>query len=164
MNHDAYSSYHTVNLSAQTAQASPVQLVIVLMDGLQDELARARAHIAAKRYELKARSLDKCIDILTGLSSALDLDAGGEVVSWVDTLEFGRFGLPDGRDERGRVERPRGGHGLPLMHFARPGPPRRRHDDQISAGAGKGGEQPRKPDVVAGGQADAATGDGDDHR
>jgi flagellar secretion chaperone FliS len=81
LNHDAYSSYHTVNLSAQTAQASPVQLVIVLMDGLLDELARARAHIAARRYELKARSLDKCIDILTGLSSALDLDTGGEVVA-----------------------------------------------------------------------------------
>lgn len=81
MNHDAYSSYHAVNLSAQTAQASPVQLVIVLMDGLLDELARARAHITAKRYELKARSLDKCIDILQGLSSALDFDSGGEVVA-----------------------------------------------------------------------------------
>ena len=81
MTHDAYSSYHTVNLSAQTAQASPVQLVIVLMDGLLDELARARAHISAKRYELKARSLDKCIDILQGLSSALDTDSGGEVVT-----------------------------------------------------------------------------------
>lgn len=81
MNHDAYSSYHAVNLSAQTAQASPVQLVIVLMDGLLDELARARAHIMGKRYELKARSLDKCIDILQGLSSALDVDSGGEVVA-----------------------------------------------------------------------------------
>ena len=81
MTHDAYSSYHAVNLSAQTAQASPVQLVIVLMDGLLDELARARAHITARRYELKARSLDKCIDILQGLSSALDFDSGGEVVA-----------------------------------------------------------------------------------
>jgi flagellar protein FliS len=77
---DAYQSYQTVNLGAQTAQASPVQLVLILMDGLLEELARARAHIEARRYELKARSLDKCIAILNGLSSALDTDQGGEVV------------------------------------------------------------------------------------
>ncbi|MGE5451513.1 MAG: flagellar export chaperone FliS [Acidobacteriota bacterium] len=81
MDHDAYRSYHATNLSAQTAQASPVQLVIVLMDGLLEELARARAHIEAKRFELKAASLDKCINILNGLSSALNLDTPNEVVA-----------------------------------------------------------------------------------
>lgn len=78
---NAYRQYHDVDLGARTAQASPVQLVLILMDGLLDELARARAHIEAHRYEQKARSLDKCIDILNGLSSALDMDAGGEVVA-----------------------------------------------------------------------------------
>jgi len=80
MNHDAYQSYQSVNLKSQTAQASPVQLVLVLMDGLIDELARARAHIEARRYELKAQSLEKCVGIINGLSSALDMDAGSEVV------------------------------------------------------------------------------------
>lgn len=86
MNHDAYQSYQSVNLNAQTAQASPVQLVLILMDGLLAEVARARAHIAAKRYEQKAKSLDKCIDMLNGLSSALDTDGGGEVVQNLDAL------------------------------------------------------------------------------
>ncbi|OWQ93142.1 flagellar export chaperone FliS [Roseateles aquatilis] len=81
MSHDAYQSYQTVHLHAQTAQASPLQLVLVLMDGLLDELARARAHIEANRYELKAASLDKCVAIINGLSSALDLESGGEVVA-----------------------------------------------------------------------------------
>lgn len=80
MNQEAYLSYRSVNLGAQAAQASPVELVLILTDGLLEELARARAHIAGKRYELKARSLDRCVDILNGLSSALDLDAGGELV------------------------------------------------------------------------------------
>jgi len=80
MTYDAYQSYQAVNLKAQTAQASPVQLVLVLMDGLIDELARARAHIEARRYELKASSLEKCVGIINGLSSALDMDAGSEVV------------------------------------------------------------------------------------
>ncbi len=80
MSYDAYQSYQAVHLHAQTAQASPLQLVLVLMDGLLDELARARAHIEARRFELKAASLDKCVSIINGLSSALDLEAGCEVV------------------------------------------------------------------------------------
>ncbi len=86
MYQDAYQSYQTVNLGTQTAQASPVQLVLILMDGLLEELARARAHITAQRYELKARSLDKCIGILNGLSSALDTDGEGEVVGNLQRL------------------------------------------------------------------------------
>lgn len=84
--HEAYRNYHAINLDAQTAQASPLQLVLILMDGLLEELARARAHIEARRYELKARSLDKCIEILNGLSSALDVDSGGEVAGNLDRL------------------------------------------------------------------------------
>lgn len=81
MNYEAYRTYHSVNLGAQTAQASPVQLVLILMDGLLEELARARAHIEARRYEGKANSLNKSIDILNGLASALDVESGGEVVA-----------------------------------------------------------------------------------
>lgn len=81
MDYEAYRNYHSVNLGAQTAQASPVQLVLILLDGLLEELMRAHAHIEAGRYELKAKSLDKCIDILNGLSSALDLESGSEVVT-----------------------------------------------------------------------------------
>lgn len=81
MSHNAYQSYQAVHLNSQTAQASPVQLVLVLMDGLLDELARARAHIEARRYELKAASLERCVAMLNGLSSALDTESGGEVVT-----------------------------------------------------------------------------------
>ena len=86
MDVDAYQSYHATNLHAQAATASPVELVLLLTDGLLEELARARAHIVAKRYELKARSLDKCVEILNGLSSALDFDNGGEVVASLGRL------------------------------------------------------------------------------
>lgn len=81
MDYDVYRNYHAVNLNAQTANASPVQLVLILMDGLIEELARTRGHIEGKRHELKARGLDKCVDILNGLSSSLDFDNGGEVVA-----------------------------------------------------------------------------------
>eukprot|EP01034_Spumella_vulgaris_P029769 gene29769-36864_t len=81
MNQEAYSSYHSVNLDAQTARASPIELVLVLTDGLLEELARARGHVVGKRYELKAISLNKCTEIINGLSSSLDYDQGGEVVA-----------------------------------------------------------------------------------
>jgi flagellar protein FliS len=80
VNQEAYLSYQSVGLASEVAQASPVQLVVILTDGLLAELARARAHIAAKRYELKAKSLDRCVDMLNGLSSALDFENGGELV------------------------------------------------------------------------------------
>lgn len=81
LDHDAYSSYHSVNLGAQTARASPVELVLLLTDGLLEELARARGHIIGKRFEQKAASLDKCIEIINGLSSSLDFESGGEVAA-----------------------------------------------------------------------------------
>ena len=79
--HEAYGSYHAVNLDAQTARATPVELVLLLTDGLLDEMARARAHIVARRYEQKAISIDKCVEIINGLSSSLDFEQGGEVVA-----------------------------------------------------------------------------------
>lgn len=78
---EAYGDYHSVNLDAQTARASPVELVLLLTDGLLDELARARAHIVARRYEQKAASIDKCVEIINGLSSSLDFEQGGAVVA-----------------------------------------------------------------------------------
>jgi flagellar secretion chaperone FliS len=78
---EAYSSYHATNLDAQTSRASPIELVLLLTDGLLEELARARAHIVGKRYEARAASINKCIDIINGLSSSLDFDSGGQVVA-----------------------------------------------------------------------------------
>lgn len=78
---EAYGDYHAVNLDAQTSRASPVELVLLLTDGLLDELARARAHIIARRYEQKAASIEKSVEIINGLSSSLDFEQGGETVA-----------------------------------------------------------------------------------
>ncbi|WP_036164599.1 flagellar export chaperone FliS [Massilia sp. 9096] len=86
---EAYSSYHATSLDAQTSRASPIELVLLLTDGLLDELARARAHIVGKRYELRAASINKCVEIINGLSSSLDFESGGQVVAnLADLYEF----------------------------------------------------------------------------
>ncbi len=83
---ESYDNYRSVDLEAKAATASPYELVLVLFDGLLDELARARGHIEAKRYQEKGRSLEKCMNILNGLNSALDYDNGGEVVQGLSRL------------------------------------------------------------------------------
>lgn len=86
MSYDAYQSYQAVDLGAQTAKASPLELVLILMNGLLDELARARAHIEHARFEAKANSLNRSVAMLNGLSSALDTDSGSEVVAQLAEL------------------------------------------------------------------------------
>jgi flagellar secretion chaperone FliS len=83
---DPYGSYHAVNLRAQSAQASPLQLVLMLIDGVLEEAARLRMHLSHGRYEMKAASIGRCVDILNGLSGALDADAGNEIVDKLAAL------------------------------------------------------------------------------
>lgn len=74
-----YDSYQQVDLDAQAASANPHQLVVMLIDGLLDEIERIRGHLAASRLEAKGVSINKCMNILIGLSSALDDENGGEI-------------------------------------------------------------------------------------
>ncbi|EGQ8144148.1 flagellar export chaperone FliS [Vibrio parahaemolyticus] len=74
-----YDSYQQVDLDAQAAAANPHQLVIMLIDGLLDEIERIRGHLVAKRLAEKGAGINKCMNILIGLTSALDDENGGEI-------------------------------------------------------------------------------------
>ncbi|EJM7146700.1 flagellar export chaperone FliS [Vibrio parahaemolyticus] len=74
-----YDSYQQVDLDAQAAAANPHQLVIMLIDGLLDEIERIRGHLAAMRLAEKGAGINKCMNILIGLTSALDDENGGEI-------------------------------------------------------------------------------------
>ncbi|EOX4457707.1 flagellar export chaperone FliS [Vibrio diabolicus] len=74
-----YDSYQQVDLDAQAAAANPHQLVIMLIDGLLDEVERIRGHLAANRLAEKGSGINKCMNILIGLTSALDDENGGEI-------------------------------------------------------------------------------------
>ncbi|GAB2592569.1 flagellar export chaperone FliS [Dyella jejuensis] len=81
-----YGQYRSASLNTQVAGASPVQLVLVLMNGLLDEMVRVRAHIEHLRYEEKGRSINKCIDMFAALTSSLDFELGGEAVTQLGRL------------------------------------------------------------------------------
>ena len=74
-----YDSYQQVDLDAQAAAANPHQLVIMLIDGLLDEVERIRGHLAANRLAEKGNGINKWMNILIGLTSALDDEIGGEI-------------------------------------------------------------------------------------
>ncbi|MCG9626749.1 flagellar export chaperone FliS [Vibrio mediterranei] len=74
-----YDSYQQVDLDAQAAAANPHQLVVMLIDGLLNEIERVRGHIGAGRLAEKGDGISKCMNILVGLDSALDDENGGEI-------------------------------------------------------------------------------------
>jgi flagellar protein FliS len=74
-----YDSYRQTEITVKAANASPPQLVIMLMDGLMDELDRAEGHMQARNYARKGEAIKKSMRILSGLSVALDLDQGGNL-------------------------------------------------------------------------------------
>ena len=74
-----YGHYQQSDLAIQAAAANPHQLVLMLFNGLMDDLVRAKSHIAARRYDRKVQSVNKCIDILNALTSSLDFEKGGEL-------------------------------------------------------------------------------------
>ncbi|NOH73334.1 flagellar export chaperone FliS [Vibrio pectenicida] len=81
-----YSSYQQVDLDAQAAAANPHQLVVMLIDGLLNEIERVRGHIASGRLAEKGTGINKCMNILVGLDSALDSDNGGEIAQSLHQL------------------------------------------------------------------------------
>lgn len=85
-NDEHLENYQTFDLASQAAAASPHQLVLMLFNGLMDELVRAKSHIAAQRFERKAASINKCIDILNALTSALNIEQGGETATNLSRL------------------------------------------------------------------------------
>ena len=81
-----YSSYQQVYLYAQAAAANPHQLVVMLIDGLLNEIERVHGHISSGRLAEKGAGINKCMNILVGLDSALDSDNGGEIAQSLHQL------------------------------------------------------------------------------
>ncbi|MDM8358198.1 flagellar export chaperone FliS [Pandoraea communis] len=71
-----YQQYHASDLDARIAGATPLQLMLILLDGLLDELARARGHIEHARHDARLHSVTKCLNLINGLASHIDVADG----------------------------------------------------------------------------------------
>ncbi|ALS65407.1 flagellar export chaperone FliS [Pandoraea apista] len=71
-----YQQYRTSDLDARIAGATPLQLMLILLEGLLDELARVRGHIEHSRHDARLRSVTKCLNLVNGLASHIDVADG----------------------------------------------------------------------------------------
>lgn len=84
--HDPFSAYKQTTLDARAAAANPHEMVRMLLDGLLEEVERTRGFMQRKSFEDKGKSVNKCLNIVHGLDSMLDLENGGEVASSLNRL------------------------------------------------------------------------------
>jgi flagellar secretion chaperone FliS len=82
----ALKQYHSVNIRAQVAEASPHRLIQMLMEGGLSKLAQARGAMERGQLALKGELIGHAISIIGGLREGLDLAQGGEVASNLDRL------------------------------------------------------------------------------
>lgn len=84
--HDPFSAYRQTTLDARAAAANPHEMVRMLLDGLLEEVERTRGFMDRKSFEDKGKSVNKCLNIVHGLDSMLDLENGGEVATSLNRL------------------------------------------------------------------------------
>ncbi len=83
---DGFEAYQQTQVEAKAASADPHQLVLMLVDGFLDELDRIEGHLEAKQLDRKAQSVARCMDILSGLDTALDMKKGGAIAQQLHDL------------------------------------------------------------------------------
>jgi flagellar secretion chaperone FliS len=78
-NQQALKSYQKLNLQAQVSEASPHQLVQLMLDGALARIAAARGSLDAGELARKGELIGKAIGLVEGLRVALDLEKGGDL-------------------------------------------------------------------------------------
>ncbi|MCL1147715.1 flagellar export chaperone FliS [Shewanella sp. 10N.261.52.F9] len=84
--HDPFNAYKQTSINARAAAANPHEMVRMLLDGLLEEIERAAGFMQRKSYEDKGQSINKCLNIVHGLDSMLDIENGGEVATKLNQL------------------------------------------------------------------------------
>jgi len=82
----AAGEYASVGTQTGVSEASPHRLIVMLLDGALDKIARARGAMQRREYEEKGKHITSASSIVVGLRSSLDLEAGGELAANLDSL------------------------------------------------------------------------------
>ncbi|HDL8611191.1 TPA: flagellar export chaperone FliS [Yersinia enterocolitica] len=86
-NRSGSQAYATVGLESGVMSASPHQLIVMLFDGAQSALVRARILMNQGDIPAKGAALSKAINIInTGLSAGLNMEKGGELAENLSAL------------------------------------------------------------------------------
>lgn len=86
INRRAINQYQRVNTQSNIDDASPHQLIAMLINGALTRLSTAKGCMERKDFAGKGIQLGKSMDIITGLQGSLDLEAGGDISANLDAL------------------------------------------------------------------------------
>ncbi|HEU4618976.1 MAG TPA: flagellar export chaperone FliS [Gammaproteobacteria bacterium] len=78
--------YRRFGLESQVANASPHELVQLMLDGAAARVAAARSAVEAGETALKGLLIGKAIGLVEGLRASLDAQRGGELAAHLAAL------------------------------------------------------------------------------
>ncbi|MEM1404373.1 MAG: flagellar export chaperone FliS [Pseudomonadota bacterium] len=123
----AASAYHHVGVQSGVTDASPHQLITMLLDGALSRISSAKGAMARGEIALQGGLIGKAIGIIDGMRASLDMDRGGDVATNLRDLydymerrllEGGAKADPDALDEVTNLlkEIKAGWDGIPAEH------------------------------------------------
>ena len=74
-------AYRDVNLYGSLTDASPHQVILVMLDTALTRVAQARGHMERGEAQPKTEQIGKALGIVEGLVMSLDPDQGGEIAT-----------------------------------------------------------------------------------
>lgn len=84
---NAISAYQKVSIDAAVEVADPHRLILLLFEGAQAAISKARVAMEQKQIAAKGEAISKAIDIISnGLKASLDAERGGELAERLDAL------------------------------------------------------------------------------
>src|SRR5690606_29033328 len=86
MSLDGLESYRDVNRYARVGDASPHELVRLMLDGLLGRVNEARGHVERGETAGKNEKIGKARGIVEGLYISLDKEQGGEIAANLERL------------------------------------------------------------------------------
>lgn len=78
--------YHQLDIETSVDAASPHQLIDMLFCGARDRINQAQGFMEHQDLAGKAKAINACIDILSGLQASLDHEKGGEIAGNLESL------------------------------------------------------------------------------
>jgi flagellar protein FliS len=78
--------YRSTGVSAAVLEADPHRLVALMLSGARDRIRLAGACLERGDIPRKAKAISDASGLITGLSGALNLDAGGEIAQGLQSL------------------------------------------------------------------------------
>jgi flagellar protein FliS len=78
--------YRQIGVQSRLEEATPVEVVGMLLDGVLARIAAAKAHMARGEVARKGEAIGRAIQILGGLQESLDPERGAEIAGNLERL------------------------------------------------------------------------------